>query len=257
MPGPPCHTAAVTAPPPHPCNTRDVGGLPVAGGGVTRSAVLLRGDAPYAGDVAPPLAAWPPQTVIDLRTRHPDDPPHPLAGDGTDVHHLSLSVSASVMRMAAQPGSDLSGIYCATARSDGADFARLAALVADAPGPVLVHCTAGKDRTGMLVATLLDAVGVERAVIAGDYRATGPNMPGVVSRLLSTSDARERHLVEGLIERGSPLLDVCEPALLAFLDILDTAHGGAAGWLRAHGLPQAVLDRLRERLVGDGVATSP
>lgn len=240
-------------PPPHPCNLRDVGGMPVTGGGVTRPHVLLRGDAPYAGDAEPPLAAWPPQTVIDLRSQHAEDPPHPLARPGVEVHHLSLSVSASVMRMAARPGADLSGIYTATARRDGGDFAQLAELVAAAPGPVLVHCTAGKDRTGMLVATLLDAVGVDRGHIAADYRATGPNMPGVVARLLSTADARERGVVEHLVDDGSPLLDVCEPALLAFLDILDTAHGGAAGWLLHHGLSPDALALLRARLVDDAI----
>ena len=47
-----------------------------------------------------------------------------------------------------------------------------ARVVAASPGATLVHCGAGKDRTGVTVAMLLDAVGVERSAVVADYAAT-------------------------------------------------------------------------------------
>src|SRR5262249_57059156 len=60
-------------------------------------------------------------------------------------------------------------------------------IVAPGGTPALVHCTAGKDRTGVLVALLLDVAGVDREVIVADYAATHERMPAIMERIRSAA----------------------------------------------------------------------
>jgi protein-tyrosine phosphatase len=112
-----------------------------------------------------------------------------------------------------------------------------------ADGAVLVHCAAGKDRTGVVVALALDAAGVDREMIVGDYLATGERIVAIMARLVSSSTYRaeleghdpQRHApVPGTIER--------------VLELLDERFGGSAAWLADHGLGTADLEQLRRRL---------
>jgi len=115
--------------------------------------------------------------------------------------------------------------------------------IASAPGAVLVHCAAGKDRTGVVVALALDAAGVDRTLIFNDYLATAERIEAIMVRLLSSPtyrseleghDAQAHAPVPGTMER--------------VLDLVDEAFGGSTAWLSAHGLSSAELDRLRGRL---------
>ena len=62
--------------------------------------------------------------------------------------------------------------------------------IARAEGAALVHCAAGKDRTGVVVALALDAVGVERDAIVADYLASGDRIEEIMARLVSSSTYR-------------------------------------------------------------------
>ena len=63
-----------------------------------------------------------------------------------------------------------------------------ARVVAASPGATLVHCAAGKDRTGVTVAMLLDAVGVERSAVVADYAATNDVIEELVRVLAAAYD---------------------------------------------------------------------
>jgi len=115
--------------------------------------------------------------------------------------------------------------------------------IATADGAVLVHCAAGKDRTGMVVALALDAAGVPRERIAEDYLATGERIDQIIERLrgsdtyraeLEGHDPQDHAPVPGTIER--------------VLEVVDWNYGGAVGWLLVNGLRRHELARLRERL---------
>jgi protein tyrosine/serine phosphatase len=115
--------------------------------------------------------------------------------------------------------------------------------IAAADGSVLVHCAAGKDRTGMVVALALDAAGVSRERIAEDYLATGQRIEQIIDRLrasetykaeLAGHDPQDHAPVPGTIERA--------------LEVVDWNYGGAVGWLLVNGLRRHELARLRERL---------
>jgi hypothetical protein len=127
----------------------------------------------------------------------------------------------------------------------GDTLARLAALVAAGPWPVLVHCTAGKDRTGILIAVLLRALGAPRGAIIADYELTAAAMPTVMARLRATPTLIEASdVIDRLIKERPDLMTTSRPAIELVLDTVDRHHGGAAGWLCSRGLDPLALDRL-------------
>jgi protein-tyrosine phosphatase len=115
--------------------------------------------------------------------------------------------------------------------------------IARADGAVLVHCAAGKDRTGVLVALALDAAGVTRERIVRDYLATGQRIDAIVARLVSSSTYRAE--LEGHDpQQHAPIVGTIERVL----QLVDERFGGSAAWLAAHGLDNSDLERLRRRL---------
>lgn len=103
--------------------------------------------------------------------------------------------------------------------------------------PLVVSCSLGKDRTGVVVALLLSVCGVSEEVIADDYAKTG--------ELLSTS-LKEMNSSLGL---GAEWSETRKDVMLAFLSELRQRHGGAHSFLETIGVPAASLQRIREILV--------
>ena len=115
--------------------------------------------------------------------------------------------------------------------------------IARADGAVLVHCAAGKDRTGVVVALALDAAGVDRVRIVEDYLATGERIDAILARLVSSSTYRAE--LEGHDpQRHAPVSGTMERVF----EFVDEHFGGSAAWLSEHGLDDADLERLRRRL---------
>ncbi|WP_024795603.1 tyrosine-protein phosphatase [Tomitella biformata] len=221
-------------------NLRDVGGLPLVGGGVTADGVLYRADAPYPGDRAvPELAAWPPASILDLRgarerVRFPFVWPA-----GTDSHHLPVHSAAAPD---AQPR-DLPAVYLRML--DGADAWAPALLdhVTRPAGPVLLHCTAGKDRTGVAVAVLLLAAGVRSDAVVADYVRSDETLPALHDRWLSVGvrTAQSPPLPEEYMRAPAAAI---EP----IVERLTESRGGAAQWVLERGVDRAVLERWQARL---------
>jgi len=115
--------------------------------------------------------------------------------------------------------------------------------IARADGAVLVHCAAGKDRTGVVVAMALDAAGIDREVIVSDYLATDQRIDAIFERLMSSPTYREE-LKDTHPQTHAPVAGTMERVLA----LVDEHYGGSAKWLAAHGLDRADLARLRDRL---------
>lgn len=115
--------------------------------------------------------------------------------------------------------------------------------IARAESTVLVHCAAGKDRTGVIVALALDAVGVPRAAIVADYLASAGRIQAIVNRLLASPTYRGE-----LIGQDPAKLAPTPGTIERVLDLVDLRYGGSAEWLLANGLERADLERLRVRL---------
>jgi len=232
-------------------NLRDLGGLPLRGGGRTRSGVLYRADASYAGDVAPrQVEHWPPSTVVDLRSdaevsRWPYTWPEP-----TTVLLHPLHDGARPDRV---PGEhDLARLYAVILDKASHLVARLLGVAAEAPGPVLMHCAAGKDRTGVVVAALLAAAGVERDAIVADYMATTSNLPMLRRRWerQGISTGSDSAVPEAWLEAPAAAIGVV-------LDRIEcrrarsrrtSAPGGQDAWWIDHGVDPASLRRWRDRM---------
>ena len=116
-------------------------------------------------------------------------------------------------------------------------------VVAEAEGAAVVHCAAGKDRTGTVVAMALSVAGASDEVISADYLATGERIERVVERLM-TIPAYADNLSGRALAEHTPSPDTM-PRLLAA--IRDTA-GSVEGWLRQNGWTEADVAQLRARL---------
>ncbi len=227
-------------------NFRDVGDLP-AGDGRTRAGVLFRSGNLVAVDDEgiDALRALGIRRVIDLRdetevTHAPsrfDDLP-------IEVQHEPLFLG-SVDSFFARDVS-LDELY-ASIVDESAD--RVVAVVRGIlrAQPVLVHCTVGKDRTGVTVAIALAAAGVDRDAVVADYARTEALLPpernAAVLRAIRAFHPENVH-AEALATL-SPA-----PVMRTLLARLDREYGSPAGYLRAHGLSDDELRRLREVLVG-------
>ncbi|WP_219419227.1 tyrosine-protein phosphatase [Pseudonocardia nigra] len=224
-----------------PANLRDVRGLRTLDGRIVRRGVLYRSEFPhYARTDGTDVPVWPPTTVIDLRAPEERGGGHPFAGVAA-VHPVPLGASLAPTAPSAQHILDPAAAYRQVVRDAAAEIAHIAGLVAAAaPGPVLVHCTAGKDRTGIVMALLLRAVGVRRADVVADYLRTEPNLPRLWAALHAAGVPSPRNHVLAGVHAG---------ALGAALDEVEAGLGNVRVWLAAHGATDAELERLADRLL--------
>lgn len=120
--------------------------------------------------------------------------------------------------------------------------------------PVLVHCFAGKDRTGFAVALALEAAGVDRDAILSDYLRSNDAVPTLRRSILDAMSTREGTTDEVVSFAESRLTDEVLGVREQYLDsarrVLDDTHGGLHGYLHAAGVSAEDLSRLRARLLG-------
>jgi protein tyrosine/serine phosphatase len=246
-------------------NARDLGGLPLAGGGTTAPGVLLRADNLQdltGADVHQLVDDLGVRVVVDLRTgiEVELEGPGPLVRDGrAEVRHRSLYPEAGVRT---DIDADADVFPWQERRRDGTEeptpaaraylgYLRdrpdsvVAALrdIAHAPGASIVHCAAGKDRTGMVCALALAVAGTTRAAIIEDYLATGDRIEPLLARLRS-SPTYAADLEGTPAEAHAPRRETMERVL----DVLDERHGGPLGWLQHAGFGADDADALRARL---------
>src|SRR5690606_29108398 len=142
-------------------NLRDVGGLS-GRDGVVRSGRLLRSAMPFADDAVPAEVTWPPRVVLDLRSQYEVEPEHPLAATGATIRNFPL---LSALRPGVAPPESLADLELLMLQTSAPHLIDVVTSIAEAEGATLVHCSAGKDRTGVSVALALALVGVERSAI--------------------------------------------------------------------------------------------
>lgn len=229
-------------------NFRDVGGYAVDGGTIRRGK-LFRADAlGRLGDAGKQrLRDLGVRVVVDLRDQFEVDAlPDDL--EGLDVTVLHLPVFEGSGASQATIGATLVDLYEKILLQHRDVVVRALREIADtADEPVVVHCTAGKDRTGIVVALALLAVGVDRETVLDDYATTQANLAG--EWLDGMLELVRRHGVEvtpdlRIIMGGSP-----REAMAAALDLIDRDFGGARSYLLDAGLDEVELAKLRSVLV--------
>ncbi|HWE60959.1 MAG TPA: tyrosine-protein phosphatase, partial [Chloroflexota bacterium] len=113
--------------------------------------------------------------------------------------------------------------------------------------PAVVHCTAGKDRTGIVVALLLGLAGVPVETIAADYALTAQYLTDDFYRGLRA----QAGMTDALWASMQPFLLCDEQFLHQTWVYLDGRYGGPRRYLETAGVPAARLDALRRALTED------
>jgi protein-tyrosine phosphatase len=211
---------------------------------------VVRSDSPAALTPAGRLALldYRVRAIVDLRLPG-EVAAHPNPFAEPDTHGVAYT-NVSFLDPAAPPPEDDDDIRLADDYKGMLDrfrgpVAAAMAAIANAPeGGVLIHCAAGKDRTGLIAALLLGLVGVAPETIAADYALTAECLRPRNEAWLENGPG-DRDERAALLARFAPTAEV----MLEVLDRLEDRYGGVEGYLRAAGVAPEDVARLRARLV--------
>ncbi len=243
-------------------NIRDVGGLPAADGRRIRPGVLIRSanlSSITESDVARLVNELGVRRVLDLRTEVEvrNSEPGLLRGtEGVTFHRLSLYPEDGAGETASP---DPVAPWAGERFPDGRDpqvvsYLRylerrpdsiVAALhaIAEPDGATVVHCAAGKDRTGMVIALALSVAGVPPEVIAADYAHTQSQIMAIIEQLAGID------LYEMDVTDPDRLPPAEAATMLGVLQAIEDDHGGVLSWLAGHGWTEQDTERLRAKLL--------
>ena len=238
-------------------NVRDLGGIPTEDGGATRSGTVIRSD--NIGGLTPDgwraLARHGVVRIVDLRwpEERAQDPPRDMPATVEVVHVAVLGPSyAESEEFLRELDAHVDSVedaadhfaysYVEFLERNRQRFAAALAAVADADGPVVIHCMGGKDRTGLVAGLLLRLAGVSLEEIGQDYALSGPNLAETLDAWLESAPDE--------LERGRRVKLSTTPAsaMARVIAAIEERHGSVAGYLAAGGLRSDQVERLRERL---------
>jgi protein-tyrosine phosphatase len=250
-------------------NVRDLGGLPTKDGGLTRPGQVFRSDNLQGltdRDIARLVGELKLRQVVDLRS----GPEVTLEGPGpltrvpeVTIHHHTLFAEGGtytdveadtiegdrVLPWQGERGEDdlaelrVTGYYYSYLRDRPDSILAALRVLAHGDGASIVHCAAGKDRTGVVCALALEIVGTTREAIIADYVATGDRLEGVLARLRASS-TYQTDLDRQPADAHRPRAEF----MSQFLTTLDTRFDGPLGWLSDNGWTPADTAALRSRL---------
>ena len=166
-----------------------------------------------------------------------------MAGSSVRYHHVPYLGARPIVPPGADedPVARLTGIYQWVIRNAGARIAESLNILSEGGNlPAVFHCTAGKDRAGILAAMVLGVLGVDRDQIMQDYVLTNEIIDELGERLRARPGNEHRTLDSF---RAQP------KTMEMVLDELANEHGGPVGYLEAHGVAKGTMDKLRESLL--------
>jgi protein-tyrosine phosphatase len=234
-------------------NVRDLGGLPTEDGRRTRLGGVVRSDnvRRLTDEGWRALAEHGVQRIVDLRFPEELEEDQPRDVD-IDVVHVSVLGAGFDPEYVEELDAHLASVddvadHYAWSYVDFLEryrerFGEAFAAIADAEGTVVVHCLAGKDRTGLVAAILLRLAGVDHATIGADYALTAGNLRERWEAWLQDAPDEERAKLEKLQHTPAD-------AMARVVQEIERRYGDVASYLRAAGLTDAQVERLRERLV--------
>lgn len=227
-------------------NIRDIGGYPAAAGTTTRWRTFLRADSLHnltpAGQQA--LVDYGVRTIIDLRFKHECSAAPNVFATADHVRYVNLSLfeGSSPTGMGRQLP-DLESIYRYILDERQAAIKAILALIADNGFPVLIHCTAGKDRTGLITALMLGLAGVDHATIAEDYALTAHYGADLLAQLHDQAAAAGRDMVT-----YARFLEAKPEAMRNTIAYLEENYVSVPAYLAQIGLTAMQIAQLQQQL---------
>ncbi len=217
-------------------NTRELGGFKTADGSITKNNVYWRSDVlsePQADDISKLLSAHI-TTIIDMRTEaERAKTPNTLSElSDFEYHHFPIVEGSGVLEsLEAVP---LSYMTIATAEN----MPKVMKVLAEAEQGVLFHCTAGKDRTGVVSAMILMTCGVDRESIVRDY---------VISREYNHKRLEAFLAAHPEVDRNIVLAN--EKSMNGFIDLFTERFGTVENYFERIGLSIDHIERIRSKLI--------
>lgn len=217
-------------------NTRDLGGYPSSPGQSTAKNRVWRSDAPICWNAADAqlLQARNMRTLIDLRTDGETQKRPCAYADAAGFDYRRFPITAGSVPPPTLEDVPASYLQIA-AQKETADAIR---LIAEAEGGVLLFCTAGKDRTGVVSALLLLACGVDRETVIADYAVSREYNKERLEKYLSEHPDVDRRVVLAN-----------ETSIARFIGLLLDRYGSMAGYFAQVGLGLETLERIRKKLL--------
>ncbi|MEM7413138.1 MAG: tyrosine-protein phosphatase [Myxococcota bacterium] len=228
-------------------NFRDLGGYPTESGGQLRWRQIFRADGLHAleaGGVATLRDEIQLGDIIDLRSTAELelDGRGPLQREAMRFHHLPLFDGPGSTER--PPMASLADLYFGMIEFARGPLARVITTIARTDDPVVFHCAAGKDRTGVVSALLLALLGVRDEVIVVDYAATRDSLDAIVERLMSSEGYKDMWK-----ELPPDTLHAEPETMRSFLEQIRAKYGSAADYVADIGVAPDDIARLRERVV--------
>lgn len=241
-----------------PSNFRDLGGYRTTDGRQVRWRTVFRSDALRLteADVAVLRDRVGLRGVVDLRAgfefghREGGGPPNHVArleAVGVRRYHLPMVDETRIARQASDERPPAAAMYLKMFERGAGPLAEVFRLIGDPDNhPLVFHCAAGKDRTGIVAALLLGLLGVDDETIVADYALSQANMIKALEKIRARPDA-ERILA------GRPLATFEAPtdAVIGFVEAIHSTYGGWEAAAARLDLDTVAVERLRELLLTD------
>ena len=255
-------------------NVRDLAGLPTGDGRAIRPGRLIRSDnlqTLSTADVAELVDVHGVRSVADLRTSievsaegpgplsqrpevevrnlslYPDDAFDNMTPDENGRYVLPWEKDEDVPKDEAAEDSSrgVSGHYLHYLNGRADSIIAALRMIAYSSGATIVHCAAGKDRTGVVVAIALTEVGVTRAAIIADYSRSAERIQAIFARLAESGTYAGTVSGDDTIDKHKPR----DVTMVRLFDAIDNELGGVPTWLRVHGWTDADAAALRAKLL--------
>ena len=229
-------------------NFRDQGGYPTENGRFVKWRRLFRSDSLHdltESDVQTITGTLGLTTIVDLRSINSvlEDGRGLLALSGIAYHNYPFLERRGIEppTSGSDPGERLTAIYQWILLNAGTLMAQaFNALAQDVNQPALFHCNAGKDRTGVLGATLLSVLGVSREDVVADFLMTNEVIDGILARIKK---------MPGFQDSTRDGIMAPQSAIEKFLDVMQRDFGGPESYLLRHGVQQETMNGFKESML--------
>lgn len=225
-------------------NVRDIGGYRTLSGAIVQRGRLFRADGLHqlSQRDQETILGLGVKTIVDLRFDDETAAKKDVFAEHSEVdyHNISLVNPATTKLSEISNLSDMYKILLDQSNSLLIEVFRLIATVKEG---LLFHCSAGKDRTGVVAALLLDLAEVPRETIISDYAETETNLAPIMDELLAHRPAEMSEAEFRLFMGSAP------ENMEIMLDHLYSVYGGAEQYLSGNGLHADEIDSLKHKLL--------